>query len=62
LGKSKEKNYLVYRAVDGSPKRLEFVANVRARNLKYLKTKLRRMGLKGKFYAVTRLKIVEIKR
>ena len=57
-----EKNYLVYIAVDGSPRKLRLVANLRARRLKELKSMLRRMGLKGKFYVVTRLRVVEIKR
>jgi len=57
-----EKNYLVFRSVDGTPRKLEFVANIRARYLKKVKSELRKQGLKGKFYVVTRLRKVEVKR
>jgi len=56
------KNYLVYEPVDGTPRQLRFVANVRARNLKYLKSELRKRGFKGVYYAVPRLRKIEIKR
>jgi len=56
------KNYLVYEPVDGTPRHLRFVANIRAINIQVLKREMRRRGFRGTFYVVPRLRKIVIKR